>query len=158
MPPISGNGGSFWIQTNPADPPFESENVQIPIVTWSLDKRARLQENTRSYNTVGTRYTSITCDPSWSLELPLDYSAFIENSGIDNGFLIPLVLFQIGDFALIELDPSDNFFYQLLNTTVESVGVVLDANGDIVRYKVSGKGGDVSGPKTLSQLGFEGTQ
>ena len=131
-------------------------SIEIPIAIWTLNKKGRFQETTRSFNTAGTRYTFDKADPAWTADLPLDYMNTIESIGLDVGDVVPLLLFQIGDVTLIDLDPSIQLYYQLINTDVDEVGLVCDANNDVVRYRVTGKGGDISGPMTLAQLGITG--
>lgn len=159
MPIVSGSGGSVYLQGistytgTPTDDPvlasgFDTDNnVEFPISKWTLDKDSRLQEATRSFHVSGTRYKKTTKDPSWTLDLPLNTTATAESSGVGivEGLQIPLMLFKVG---------SSSHYYMLLMSTVSNVTPICDAVGDIVRYHITGKGGDVTGPDTLANLGM----
>lgn len=160
MSAVSGNGGGLFIQTTypgsaddiPLDPAqfHSASNVSIPVGKWSLNKNKRLQEITRTWHTNGTRYGKTVGDPSFSIEVPFDDAAVLEDKGIDQGIIIPLVLLKVGKAQ----SAGEPLYYMVLQPTVDTVEPVCDSNNDIVRYVVSFKGGDVSGPKTLTGLGI----
>lgn len=152
--PVSGNGGSFFFQVDPSDAPSADDNIEIPIGKWALDKNERVQEVTRSYHSDGTRYTAITCDPIWTLDLPFDKAEILEQNGFDKGTLIEFALFRIGESDGDDPATSTDLYYEVDETIVETFGLVSDANGDIVRIRITGRGGDVLGPDTLFNLGF----
>lgn len=122
----SGNGGFMKIGTS-----------QFDIGKWTLNKDPRLVESGTSGQTGGTRYTAVKDDPSWECELPWDSIAGAELAGLTEGASIALLKFKCGNSSL---------YYSVANTTVGPISVICDNNGDVVRQKVTGKGGDVSGP------------
>ena len=78
-------------------------------------------------------------------------------AGLDAGSQVALALLKCGDSDVAvdpDVDPPDPLYYMLLETTVGPIGVVCNVNGDVLRYKLPLKGGDISGPKTLSELGL----
>lgn len=120
----SGNGGYIKVNT-----------VRYDIAKWTLDKDPRNVESGTSAQT-GTRYTAVKTDPSWTLALPYDTSAAVETAGLIEGAIITIA-FKLGAGTL---------FYTITNSTVGHIKPVCDANGDVVRYELDGKGGDVTGP------------
>src|SRR5687767_7439171 len=126
MSAVSGNGGKMQIGV-----------ADFHIGKWTLNKNPRLSEVTNSGNTSGTRYKKVVLDPSWSCELPFDSAQTIEAAGIDSGTEIASLKFKLG---------SGTTYYTLANTTVDTVESITDNNNDVVRYKITGKGGDLTGP------------
>lgn len=123
---LSGNGGKMQIGV-----------ADFHIGKWTLSKNPRLAECTNSGNTSGTRYKKVVLDPSWSCELPFDAAATIEAAGLDAGTEVSSLKFKLG---------SGTTYYTLATTTVETVEAICDNNGDVVRYRITGKGGDLTGP------------
>lgn len=122
---LSGNGGHIKIGAATYD-----------IGKWTLNKDPRLKESTLSSNT-GTRYKKVITDPSWTIELPPDAATMPEVVGLTEGTVIALLKFKVGESAL---------YYSLVNTTVGPIDIDDDNAQDVVRVRLSGKGGDVSGP------------
>lgn len=157
---VSGNGGSLLFQTmaqyvagggadtdEPLDPIHftNTDDVEVGIAKWSANFDPRLQEVTRSFNTNGTRYQMVVTDPSGTIELPLDTAATLESIGLDVGDIVGMILLKVGASSL---------YYMLLKSTVGPIEPVCDNNGDVVRYRMSFKGGDLTGPDTLTNLGL----
>lgn len=126
MSVVSGNGGKITIAA-----------ADFHIGKWTLNKNPRNVESGTSSQTLGTRYTAVKTDPSWTIELPFDSAGVAETAGLTEGAVIASLKFKVG---------AGSTFYTVANTTVDTIEPVCDANNDVVRYKITGKGGDVSGP------------
>lgn len=126
----SGNGGYISVGSGP---------IRLDIKQWSGNFGARLVENTHSGTGGADNYEKVCDSATWSCDVPLDESNLPD---VDVG-LVPgakvTIKFMIGAGAK---------FYKLTNTTVESAEPTNDNTSDIVRIKLSGKGGTITRPVT----------
>lgn len=101
------------------------------ITNRTHNKGVRLAEVTTT-GTPGTAYQGVRQDPNWFCELPLDDAAAPEVIGWQGGNVIPVIYFKKGSSSLCD---------KLENTTIESVDEILNAQNDVIRIRVSGRGG-----------------
>ena len=124
----SGNGGSISVGATSLD-----------IATWTLNTGGRLTENTHSGTSGASNYELVVVDASWTVEVPLDETALPDTDlGLTAGAKVTIT-FKIGAGAKT---------YVLTNTTVEGVEATNNNSTDIVRVRVTGKGGAVTRPVT----------
>lgn len=123
---VSGNGGSIKIN-----------GVTFHVAKWSANFDPRLVEVTKSDNVSGTRYQGVVLDPSGTVELPVNTSATPEAAGLTPGALLTSIALKVGASAL---------YYTITGPAVGNVEPVCDNNGDVVRTRISWKGGDLTGP------------
>lgn len=124
----SGNGGYVL--------PAELSNpVAVAVGRWAGDWDSRLAEVTQSDSGGGTAYKHVVEDPKWTAEFAFDDTIFIETLGWDSGTELEEIFFKKGASALCDL---------VSNTTVETVNYTCDNQGDVVRVRVTGKGGTVT--------------
>jgi hypothetical protein len=94
-------------------------------------KAARLTENTHS-GTSSSNYEAVVKDHSWEADVPWDDTNIPDTDfGLVEGTKVTLI-FALGGSGKTE---------QLAGTTVESVEDILDNQGDIIRTRITGKGG-----------------
>lgn len=99
---------------------------------------ARLVENTNSANS-SSSFDKVIADNSWSGDLPWDDTNLPEvDFGLVPGTKVTLI-FNMG---------SSGKTATLTNTTVERLETIMNNEGDIVRSRVSGKGGVLTRPVT----------
>lgn len=124
----SGNGGSITVGVTTLD-----------IATWTLNTGGRLVENTHSGTSGWSNYELVVGDASWTVEIPLDETNLPDTDvGLTHGAKVSIT-FKIGAGAKT---------YVLANTTVEGIEAVNNNATDIVRVRVTGKGGSVTRPVT----------
>lgn len=118
-----GIGGHVYIASSPI---FVTQHT----TSWG----GRLADVTTS-GTPGTAYQGVRQDPTWTADFPMDDAAFPEAIGFQFGNLIAVMYFKHGSSALSD---------KLVNTTVETVEKIKNAGGDVVRVRVTGRGGFVT--------------
>lgn len=97
----------------------------------NLIKSARLTENTSSAN-ASTNYVKVVADHSWSATVPWDDTNLPDTDfGLVEGVQVTLVFNQ----------GASGKTATLTNTTVERLETIMNNEQDIVRCRVSGKGG-----------------
>ena len=122
-----GRGGSITVNGGTA----------LPISRFEVNVNARLAENTTSANT-GTRYVMVVEDCSSTIELPVDDTRLPDtDEGLTRGAVVTLV----GTL-------NNSKTVTLTGTTVETAAYINDPNNDIVRYRVTTRGGDYTAPTT----------
>jgi hypothetical protein len=125
---VSGNGGKLTVGA-----------TDLHVGQWQGNFGARLVENTHSGTSGTTNYEKVVLDPSWSADVPWDDANIPDvDAGLVPGDKVTVKFFMGGGAK----------FYQLANTTVESAEATCDNAGNIVRYRVSGKGGTITRPLT----------
>ena len=122
----SGNGGYIQLAAGGA-------NIQH-VSQWTGNWMNRLAEVTNS-GFAGSQYAPTLPDPSWSINLPRDDTAFPEALAIVEGTILANVYFKLG---------ADSKYERVQMTTVESVQKVCNNAGDVVRITITGKGGIVT--------------
>lgn len=97
----------------------------------TLVKQARLVENTNSSNS-SSNYVPVVKDHSWSADVPWDDTNLPDTDfGLVEGAQVTLVFNEGGSGKTATLT----------NTTVERLETIMNNENDIVRVRVSGKGG-----------------
>ena len=97
----------------------------------TLIKGARLVENTNSANS-STNYVSVVKDHSWTATLPFDDTNLPDTDfGLTEGAQVTLIFNQGGSGKTATLT----------TTTVERLETMMNNEHDIIRCRVSGKGG-----------------
>lgn len=100
----------------------------------TLIKSSRLTENTSSANS-STNYVQVVKDHSWNADLPWDDTNLPDTDfGLVEGAQVTLV-FNEGTSGKTAT---------LTNTTVERLETIMANETDIVRVRVSGKGGSLT--------------
>lgn len=123
----SGNGGTLAVG-----------NVTLHVNRWELTQQARLVENTHS-GVSSSNYEAVVPDHSWTAEVPWDDANMPDvDVGLAEGTKVTII-FKFG---------ASSKTATLTSTTVESVVPVDDNATDIVRVRVSGKGGALTRPTT----------
>lgn len=101
-------------------------------------KNARLTENTHS-GVSSSNYDKVVPDHSWEADVPWDDTNLPDTDvGLTEGSKVTIT-FAMGDSGKTEV---------LTNTTVESLEDTLDNSGDIIRTRITGKGGALTRPVT----------
>lgn len=122
----SGNGGSVTFTGG-----------TLAIGTWEGDFSARLTETTNS-SSGGTQFAKVVEENSWSCDIPWDEANMPDTTvGLVPGSVIASASFKMGAGAKV---------YVLANTTVEKMVPTVNNATDIVRMRVSGKGGTCTRP------------
>ena len=125
---VSGNGGSISVGA-----------TALVVGEWGGNFGARLVENTHSATGGSTNYEKVVDDPSWYADIPWDETALPDTDlGLTGGAKVT-VTFKLG--AGVKT-------YVLTNTTVENVEPKVNNSNDIVRMRVTGKGGAITRPTT----------
>jgi hypothetical protein len=97
----------------------------------TLIKGARLAENTASANS-STSFIKVVSDHSWNCDVPWDDTNLPDTDfGLIEGARVTLVFYD-GDSGKTET---------LTNTTVERLENVMNNENDIIRTRISGRGG-----------------
>lgn len=125
---IPGSGGGITI----------GGGTELNIGRWTLNANARLVENTHS-GVSGTNFEAVVQDNSSTVEIPVDDTRLPDtDEGLVAGSKVTIV-FQMG---------SSGKTATLTNTTVETREWVNDPANDIVRCRVTTKGGTYTAPTT----------
>jgi hypothetical protein len=125
----SGNGGGITVGGG------SEQNVG----RWEVNSNARLVENTHSGTSGSTNYELVVYDNSATIEIPVDDVALPDTDmGLVRGAKVTIV-FQMG---------TSGKTCTLTNTTVENATYINDPASDIVRFRVSTKGGTFTAPVT----------
>ncbi len=122
----SGNGGFIQLATG-------AGNIQH-VSMWTGNWANRLAEVTNS-GFAGSQYAPTLPDPSWSISLPRDDTAYPEALGITPGAFLANVWFKLG---------ADSKYDKVSATTVEAVQKECNSAGDVVRITITGKGGSLT--------------
>lgn len=126
---FSGNGGGVTV----------NGGVEKNVGRWEIDHRVRLAENTHSGTNGASNYESVVQDNSGSVDIPVDDTDLPE---------VDMLIIAGNKIALVGQLGTSGKTCVLTNTTVESVVYINDPSGDIVRARVSFKGGAFTGPVT----------
>lgn len=125
---ISGSGGGITI----------SGGAEKNIGRWTVNANGRLVENTHS-GVTGTNFELVIQDNSSTIEIPVDDTDLPDTDmGLTAGTKVTIV-FNMG---------AGGKFATLTNTTVEGREWVNDPANDIVRCRVTTKGGTYTAPVT----------
>jgi hypothetical protein len=123
----SGNGSSMLVGA-----------VTLHCRANRVRKGARLTENTHS-GTSSSNYEKVVPDHAWEADVPWDDTNLPDtDAGLTEGTKVTIV-FSMGASGKSET---------LTNTTVETVEDILDNAGDIIRSRITGKGGVLTRPVT----------
>jgi len=118
----SGNGGGINVNGG-AEQNIGRYTVRAPV---------RTAENTHSGTGGSSNYEAIVRDLSWEVDIPFDDAAIPDTDmGLVAGNKVTII-WQLGSSAKTVITT---------NTLVESVEFINDPSGDIVRARVTGKGG-----------------
>jgi len=124
----SATGGSVYIGA--------SSPTIVPNGSWNGNWRTILANVTQSDCGGATKYFPTNHDPSWTISLCRDDTAYPEAVGLTTGTVIAAIFFRLGSATKAD---------KIVNTTVESVDPVVDtATGEVVRVTITGKGGLVT--------------
>lgn len=125
----SGNGGGITV----------GGGSEQNIGRWEVNSNARLTENTHSGTGGSTNYELVVYDNSSTIEIPVDDTALPDTDmGLVRGAKVTVV-FQMGGSGKT---------CTLTNTTVENATYINDPAQDIVRFRVTTKGGVFTAPTT----------
>lgn len=125
---ISGSGGGITIDGG----------AEQNIGRWTVNANGRLVENTHS-GVTGTNFELVIQDNSATVEIPVDDTALPDTDmGLVAGTKVTIV-FNMG---------ASGKFATLTNTTVETREWVNDPAQDIVRCRVTTRGGTYTAPVT----------
>jgi hypothetical protein len=125
----SGNGGGITI----------GGGSEQNIGRWEVNSNARLVENTHSGTGGSTNFNIVVYDNSSSIEIPVDDTALPDTDmGLVRGSQITIV-FQMGNSGKT---------CTLTSTTVENFAYINDPANDIVRARVTTRGGVFTAPTT----------
>lgn len=128
MPFISGSGGGITI----------GGGSEQNIGRWELNANARLVENTHS-GVTGTNFEMVIQDNSSTIEIPVDDANLPDTDmGLVPGAKVTVV-FQMGNSGKTAT---------LTSTTVENRTWINDPSGDIVRCRITTRGGTYTAPVT----------
>lgn len=124
----SGNGGAILVGA-----------TELNIAKWTLNRTARLVENTHSGTGGNSNYNVVVYDHSGTVEVPWDDAALPDTDVA----LVPgtqvAITFQHGNSGKTAV---------LTNTMVETLTTNNDNSQDIVRVTVTFKGGAYTAPTT----------
>lgn len=110
----------------------------LHVTNVSYVDGARLTENTNSANS-STNYDKVVADNSWSCDIPWDDTNLPETDfGLTSGSKVTLI-FNMG---------SSGKTATLTNTTVERLEMIMNNEQDIVRSRITGRGGALTRPVT----------
>lgn len=120
----SGNGGTIT-----------SGAVVTNVKQWTCNTGSRTTENTHSGTGGYTNYEHVVFDARWTAEGPLDTSNLPDSTG----------LFVPGTKVSAKFkNGADARFILLVGTIIEDYEVIDDNTSDIVRWRMSGKGGVIT--------------
>lgn len=125
---ISGSGGGITI----------AGGAEKNIGRWEVNANARLVENTHS-GVTGTNFENVIQDNSSTIDIPVDDADLPDTDmGLTAGSKVTVV-FNMG---------SSGKFATLTSTTVETRVYINDPSNDIVRCRITTKGGTYTAPVT----------
>jgi hypothetical protein len=125
----SGNGGGMTV----------GGGSELNIGKWELNSNARLVENTHSGTSGSTNYDLVVYDNSSTVDIPWDDTNLPDTDmGLVRGTKVTIV-FQMGGSGKTAT---------LTNTTVETHTTINDPQNDIVRSRITTKGGVYTAPTT----------
>jgi hypothetical protein len=127
--------------TPSAQQPFYIGTTREEHSRFSTNWQMRTGETTTSGSGGGTRHAPVNCDPTWSVEFPQDTVDYPEAIGLTKGTIIAKMFFSTG---------VPNVADKLEYTIVESVDKTVDAQNDVPRVVVRGKGGTVTENQTVA--------
>ncbi len=125
----SGNGGGITV----------GGGSELNIGRYTVRAPFRLAENTHSGTSGATNYEPVVRDVSWEVDIPFDDTNIPDTDmGLVSGNKVTIV-WQLG---------SSGKTVTTTNTTVENVEFINDPANDIVRARVTGKGGTYTAATT----------
>ncbi len=109
------------------------------IGRWEVNSNARLVENTHSGTSGSSNFEIVVYDNSSTLEIPVDDTNLPDTDmGLVRGAKVTVV-YQMGNSGKT---------CTLTNTTVENFAYINDPQNDIVRARVTTRGGVFTAPVT----------
>jgi hypothetical protein len=125
----SGNGGGITV----------GGGSELNIGRYTVRAPVRSVENTHSGTSGATNFEAVVRDVSWEVEIPFDDAAIPDTDmGLVPGNKVTIV-WQLG---------SSGKTVTTTNTLVEGLEFINDPSGDIVRARVTGKGGSYTAATT----------